>query len=85
MAPLGAAGPVILPRVGRPTRCGAFYAPDSIDIGPATSGRVGDGIWRSGIGVPAKSRRHGREIHRAQRTDFERRALSDEMPVFAYI
>jgi hypothetical protein len=44
-----------------------------------------DGTWRSGIGVPANSRWHGRLMSRAQRIDVERRALSVEMPVFAYI
>ena len=39
----------------------------------------------SGIGRPAKSRRHGIAISRAQRAERLTRALSVAIPVFAYI
>ena len=53
-------------------------------FGPTTIARY-DGIWRSGMGLPAKSRCVGLLIQRAHRTERARRALSVEMPVFAYI
>lgn len=43
------------------------------------------GTWRSGIGRAANSRRHGRAINRAMRTERVVRAESVAMPVFAYI
>src|SRR5688572_9969340 len=42
-------------------------------------------IRSSGIGRPAKSRRHGIAISRAQRAERLTRALSVAIPVFAYI
>ncbi len=47
------------------------------------SGQTGDGS--SGIGFARKSFLHWCAVHRAQLFDFLRRALSVEIPVFAYI
>jgi hypothetical protein len=46
---------------------------------------TGLAIRSSGIGCPAKSRRHGIAISRAHRAERLTRALSVAIPVFAYI
>ena len=51
----------------------------------ANAGAAICGIWRSGMGLPAKRRRHGIANQRTHSRERDTRALSVAMPVSAYI
>jgi hypothetical protein len=61
----------------------AFARAGRLMEGKSFSGHTGPA--KSGIGVARKSFLHWCAVHRAHLFDFLRRALSVEMPVFAYI